>query len=203
VLVAAAVLIAAEDDLYAARFQRDGALAIERRHAQRVERYEAYFQAVQRRDPTVVRSLLAGQLRESPTDLVEEHLPGVPVFDPGPVFASLEPPEAEVPSRVRVDSVLARWATDDTSRVWLMASGAMCVFVGLLPPVRRRAGARGVPPLDQDDLAGDAPEPESPPDGAEGPDELDAGQAARAGDAGQEEGACSDEASASSSSDPA
>jgi hypothetical protein len=73
--------------------------------------------------------------------MVEERLAGLPVYDSTEVFASLEPPEATPAHRERVDSVLARWATDDSSRVWLLASGALCVFVGLLPPVSRRRGA--------------------------------------------------------------
>lgn len=138
ILVAAAVLIAAEDDLHEARFRRDEALAIERRHAERVNRYEAYARAVQRRDATVVRALVVGQLNATPTDLVEEHIPGLPVFDPAEIFASLEPPAAEPAHRVRTNSVLARWATDDSSRIWMLASGALCTFVGLLPPATRR-----------------------------------------------------------------
>ncbi len=140
VLIAAAVLIAAEDDLYEAKFRRDGALAIEARHAERVERYAAYLDAVKRRDPTVMRSLVVGQLNSEFTDLVEARLPGVPVYDSTEVFASLEPPDPALAHRERVDSVLARWATDNGSRVWLLASGALCVFVGLLPPVNRRGG---------------------------------------------------------------
>lgn len=141
VLIASAVLIAAEDDLYQARFQRDQAIAIEGRHAQRVERYQAYLEAVRRRDPTVVRSLVAGQLNSAPTDMIEERLAGLPVYDSNEVFASLEPPEAVPAQRERTNSVLARWATDDSSRVWLLASGALCVFVGLLPPISPRRPA--------------------------------------------------------------
>lgn len=152
-LIAAGVLIAAEDDLYEALFRRDQALAIETRHAERVKRYEAYLEAVKRRDPTVVRSLTLGQLNAAPTDLREVLVPGLPVYDSSQVFASLEPPESPTAHRQRTDSVLARWATNDSSRVWLLASGALCIFVGLLPPVSRSRRA-----LLEDTLEPDAKE---------------------------------------------
>lgn len=150
-LLAAGVLIAAEDDVYEARFHRDQALAIERRHAERVDRYRTYLEALQRQDPTVVRSLVVSQLNAAPTDLVEERVPGAPVYDATEVFSALEPDPAEPAQRIRVDSVLARWATRNESRMWLLASGALCVFVGLLPPASRRRGGVGIAGQEMED----------------------------------------------------
>ena len=148
----------------------DQALAIERRHAERVDHYRAYLAALERENPAVVRSLVVGQLNKTLVDAVDARVPGTPVYDSTDVFASLEPGEAEAVERVRIDSVLSRWAPDDSKRVWLLASGALCVFVGLLPPVSRRAEAgratRSIP-LD---------EPDAEFDGIEDGDAEDAGE---------------------------
>ncbi|MEZ6243931.1 MAG: hypothetical protein R3B57_12915 [Phycisphaerales bacterium] len=144
-LLAAALLIPASDDLADARWRRDRALAVERGVLDRLERHEAFLAALERGDPVLLDSLAETQL-----NLVRAGREPVAIGPRTPAaagpLASLEPPATELPERVRVDSTLAGWATDETGRLWLIAAGAALVMVGLLPPSRASADTNGEPP---------------------------------------------------------
>lgn len=140
-LIAATVIIPARHDLAVAEWQRDRALAIEKHRMDRLERYGKYIAAFDKGDESVMLSLAATQLNKSPVDRV----PLTPVKNPAQtsasVFPELEPgPVAIPPKPVITDrsSLLMRWTTDNSTRVWLLAGGVLCVMIGLLPPSVRK-----------------------------------------------------------------
>ncbi len=144
-LLAAALLIPAGDDLEDARWRRDRALALERGVLDRLERHDTFLSALDAGDPPLLESLAQTQLNLVPAgrDPVAIGPRTPPAAQP---LASLEPPPPVLPERVRVESTLARWATDESGRLWLIALGAGLVMFGLLPPTRKhedRAPAPG------------------------------------------------------------
>ncbi len=150
-MIACSLLLPAMEDLGEVRYQRDRALALEAHRLKRLDNYEQYLSAVQREEPALVMSLAATQLNQVPANrgLVLE--PANLFSDPeGSIAASplagLEPPPIELPERHRVESYLARWTRSDAIRPWLMAGGALCVLIGLLP--------RSTPRKSPDALAG-------------------------------------------------
>jgi hypothetical protein len=138
-LLGATVLIPAQDDLSEARWKRDRAAAIERNRLDRLDHYGAYLEALDRGEDSVVLSLAAAQLNMAP----EGHQPVSALSDPSrsdaSVFPSLEPdpPVLPAPPDRTHRSKLAMLATGSRSRLWLIAGGALCVMIGLLPGARR------------------------------------------------------------------
>lgn len=53
------------------------------------------------------------------------------------VFPALEPPPVVLPVQTKVDSTLRKLATTDATRVWLLAGGALCMLLGLLPASKK------------------------------------------------------------------
>lgn len=134
VLLSATVLIPAVDDLAEAQWHRDRALAVERYRSERLRHYSDYLDALERRDPALVLSLAATQLNLAPADrrvMIDASSSGEP--GSASVFEALEPRFTPVPPPGPVRSLLHRWATGDTSRLWLLAFGAMLVLIGLMP----------------------------------------------------------------------
>lgn len=136
-LLAATVLIPAMDDLADVQFERDRALALEGHRVQRLELYQGYLAALERQEPSLVMALAASQLNQIPQgrSLILEP---ADIFAGGgsataSVFSGLEPPPLKLPERQRVDSILSRWTNSDRSRTWLIAAGAVCLLLGLLP----------------------------------------------------------------------
>jgi hypothetical protein len=140
-LIAATVLIPAMDDLAEVRLQRDRALALEEHRAERLKRYEDYLGALEREEPSLVMALAASQLNQIPSDrtLILESPESVPPPASASVFTGLEPPPLALPERKPVDSLLQRWVTGERSRTWLLAAGAVCLLLGLLPKSRLEA----------------------------------------------------------------
>jgi hypothetical protein len=139
VLLAATVLIPAADDLASVRNQRDRALAIEQHRVERLANYQQYLVALEAEDPSLVRALAACQLNQIPANrslILEtpELMPGATAT--ASIFAALEPATLRLPDRRTPDSILFRWTTSDTSRTWLIAAGAFCLLMGLLPKSR-------------------------------------------------------------------
>lgn len=141
-ILSASLLVPAADDLAEAEFRRDRAMVLRDLHAERLDRHAAYLDAVKAADPAVMQSLAATQLNLLPASF--EPLPGTPVPSslPADQFAQLEPDPVPGPVRKRVGSVLERWATDDGSRLWLLALGAIFVLIGLIPPWNSASPAR-------------------------------------------------------------
>jgi hypothetical protein len=135
-VVACTVLIPAQRSLDNAQWERDRALAIENHRVERLERYAAYLDALGRGEESVLLSLAATQLNMSPEDRVPLTLPDEPALTSASVFPSLEPPPLNLPPRpekARSPSLLERLTIGDTSRLWLMALGLICMVWGLLP----------------------------------------------------------------------
>jgi hypothetical protein len=134
-ILSATVLIPAAADLSATKFQRERALAIEAHRMERLARYEEYLAALDNRDPSLVLSLAASQLNEIPEGRAP--IPGqdgvMGATSDASVFPSLEPPALKLPERTERPSILERWTSDDSKRLWLIIGGAACVLVGLLP----------------------------------------------------------------------
>lgn len=137
-VVSATILIPASLDLSESRWQKDKALAIERHRQTRLERYGQYLAAVQRGDDDLMLSLMATQLNMSPAARV----PLMPPEDPRAVSASpfpgLEPEPIDLPERPAWESnpsLLVRLTTNDRHRLWMLASGAVCILIGVLPTI--------------------------------------------------------------------
>jgi len=139
-LLAATVIIPAQEDLAHARWLGKRAAAVLDHREQRLERYREYLAAVDDQEPSVVLSLAASQLNKVPLD--RSPLPGTQAWDPkggsAMVYPALEPPPAVLPAEpAKVDSILARWARGGESRLWLIAAGGLCLLLGLLPAARQ------------------------------------------------------------------
>jgi len=140
-LLAAALLIPAADELSEARWQRDRTIALERAHLERLDRHRTYLEALLADDPGLARSLAVSQLNLVPEDRAA--IDSVNVIEPSTdVFAALEPAPPVLPVHGSSDSTLARLALGSTSRLWLIAIGALLTLIGLLPQSPRRVGAR-------------------------------------------------------------
>lgn len=144
-ILSAAVLIPAADELAAARWQRDRTRTMERAAAVRIEQHRQLVAAIQQRDPVVLRALEIerfGTHNEGDT-LLASHAPAS-----GLLSAALRVDPAPPPPLVRPDSLLQRLASDDRSRLWLVAGGAVACLVGFMT-----AGRGGEP---ADTIPGDA-----------------------------------------------
>lgn len=142
-IVACTVLIPADADLEAARWERNKALAIERHRLARLDRYGQFLAAVLKGDEDVALSLTATQLNLSPADRIPLMVAPEPLAVSASPFPSLEPPPLELPPPPGAEhppSMLARLATSDRHRLWLISGGVLCVLIGVLPgiPLRRR-----------------------------------------------------------------
>jgi hypothetical protein len=132
-LIGATVLVGAHENLDEVRWQRDRALALEDHRIERLKRYHAYMDALEREDPDLVLALTASELNEIPAGRIVLDAPRPPSRT---LFASLEPDPLVLPDRRVNHSVLARWSASARTRPWLLATGALCLLVALLPPVR-------------------------------------------------------------------
>jgi len=136
-VIGATVLIPAADDLSEARFLRDRARLVEGHRQERLDRYENYLGALDRREPPLVMSLAASQLNQIPADRSPFLITQGSTSANASVYPALEPPPLRLPERQKIGSTLEKWTTDPTTRLWLIAGGAVCVMVGLLPKARR------------------------------------------------------------------
>lgn len=137
-VIAAVVLIPAQEDLESALWQRDRALAIERHRLERLERYASYLGALERGDEAVVLSLAANQLNKAPPGWMPLTSAEDQARSGASVFPALEPEPLRVPPRRVVTTRLSRLATGETSRWLMLIGGAVSVLIGLLPATARR-----------------------------------------------------------------
>jgi hypothetical protein len=136
-MLAATVLVAAQDDIDDARFARDQVLAVEAHRETRLNNYKEFLAALDERQPALIESLASSQLNQIPAERAA--IPGT-VHDntvDASVFPALEPPPVQLPQRTRVNSVLRHLATSDATRIWLLAGSALCILLGLLPASRK------------------------------------------------------------------
>ncbi|QKK06916.1 MAG: hypothetical protein HND58_01245 [Planctomycetota bacterium] len=80
----------------------------------------------------MVRALAASQLNLVPVSQAAIMEVDDPARSDVSVFPSLEPTPIRLPELQLVESRLARWARDDGSRLWLIVSGSLMVFIGLM-----------------------------------------------------------------------
>lgn len=137
-ILAATVLIPAGDELSAVRLQRDRALTVERHRADRIARYTEYLDALNREEPSLVMALAQSQLNQIPQGrslIIEQPQPLIGGSAPASasVFGDLEPPPPKLPEAIPVNSILERLAGSDAYRPLLIAGGALCLLLGLLP----------------------------------------------------------------------
>jgi hypothetical protein len=137
-LISFTVIIPAYNDLQDARFYRERMRLAEDHRELRLSRYQEYQSALNRADDTLVRSLAAMQLNQAPADQELIKSEGDIATRTASPFGSLEPPPLVLPDKVvPPKSTLEKWATDDRSRLWLLAAGALLILVGMLPAARR------------------------------------------------------------------
>jgi len=137
VALSATVLLPAHDDLAEARWHRDRMEAQDLHKAERLESYGRYLEAVQRGDETVTLDLAARQLNLAPAGVTPVHVMGDPDPFDATVFPALEPEQEAVADLSLPETVLRRVTTDSSARLWVIAGGALCVLMGLLPAARR------------------------------------------------------------------
>ena len=142
-LLAATILLPALDDLEDVRIERDRMTAIERHRAERIGRYRDYLDALEREEPALVMALAASQLNLIPQGrtiaLQTPDLLSAP--QRASVFPALEPSPLVLPERRRAGSLLERLTGADSTRPWLIAGGAVCLLMGLLPRGDLRPGS--------------------------------------------------------------
>lgn len=138
-ILAATVLIPAQDDLAEARWLRDRALAVEGHRQERLDRYAEYLRSLDDADQSLIQSLAASQLNQIPADRMPLEGATDTARSSASVFPALEPEPLKLEDRRTVGSLLERWTTNDRARIWLIAGGALCVLIGLLPQAIRRA----------------------------------------------------------------
>lgn len=140
-MIGATLLIPAADQLAHAQYLRDSAQKIQAHREDRLKAYVDYHEAVQTRDRSLVMSLAASQLNQIPADRAP--IPGMSDGTPraltnASVFPALEPPPLQLAPKREVDSFLKRLATGETTRLWMIAGGAACVLIGVLPKTKTR-----------------------------------------------------------------
>ncbi|MCA3006424.1 MAG: hypothetical protein LW650_12770 [Planctomycetaceae bacterium] len=138
-LIAFTVIIPAQHDLEEARYFKSRVQAVQDHRDERIGNYQRYLEALERGDENLIRSLAATQLNQVDQRFAPLLQPEDTTRVSASVFTQLEPKPLVLPERpVKQMSTLERWATQDDTRVWLLAAGAMCILLGLLPPTRRR-----------------------------------------------------------------
>jgi hypothetical protein len=136
-LLAAAVLIPAQQDLAQARWRRDAALAHEQTHRDRLDRYQQYLAALDRNDPAVLESLTLRQLNIYPDHAEPVGFALPPARQTASIFHQLEPPPTVVPEAAHRNSFLARLVTDRHARLWVIGFAALCILYSVLPRTTR------------------------------------------------------------------
>ncbi|MFG0258027.1 MAG: hypothetical protein ACF8GE_09015 [Phycisphaerales bacterium JB043] len=142
-LLVATVLIPASDDLARARLQHDRAEALEARASERLRLHSDYLDALARGDETVLMSLAQQQLNAVPEGVRVVYLDDrdVEASFEASVVRDLEPSPTVLAELDLPQTVLRRWTTDNSARMWLILGGGVCVLFGLLPPARSRAAS--------------------------------------------------------------
>lgn len=136
-VLVATVLIPAVDDLAQARQDRDLALSYEHHREARLANYREFAERLTQPDDELVLHLARTQLNLVPEGERAIVLPADLGERSASLLPDLEPRYVEPVYDQPRDTLLRRWATGHRSRLWLIAGGALCVLIGLLPPARR------------------------------------------------------------------
>lgn len=129
-LCAAGILIPAQSDLQDLQNQRDQLLHEEIVLDQRIEGRAQFLDQFQKQNPALIKRLAASQLNLIPSD-------GTPVLiapsvtDPVESWVDATINTEPIQSRATIQSTLSQLA-QGRYRLWLLASGVVCAFAGLL-----------------------------------------------------------------------
>ena len=133
-LLVVTVLIPAHDDRLLAEHHRDAAIAHRDSQTDRLEAYSDYLDAINSGDDRLFMSLAATQLNLAPASKIPVILAGETSAPKTSIFAEIEPAPRTIAPLSLPDTRLRRWTTDSTTRLWLIAAGAICMLIGLIPP---------------------------------------------------------------------
>lgn len=139
-LIASVVMIPASRDLRLALWRRDRVLMTEMHRLHRITRHETYLEALDKDDEMLAYQLAMTQLGLARPEAEIIGLGGREPAANASVFVSLEPPPIELPGFTEIDSRLSRLSTNEQTRLWVLAGGAVLVLIGLLPPSITRRG---------------------------------------------------------------
>jgi hypothetical protein len=136
-LLAVVVLLPAQDDLEDLRFQERRLQADVERQQERVQRYGEFIRAIDLEEPIVVDRLVSANLNLGDPNREPVLMQVSP--NRGDVFSWIEPEPVRLEQPRRKSTLLRRLLARPGLRPWLLAGSALCIFIGLLPPVRKSA----------------------------------------------------------------
>ncbi|MFM7806716.1 MAG: hypothetical protein ACKPEA_02150 [Planctomycetota bacterium] len=129
-VMVSAALLPAELDLHDLRQQRAAIAARESWNRERLEAYDRFQGELDRRDPALLRRLAASQLNLMPKG-EQPLLMATSIEHTVSDWIEATVPPMEFQPQPAPDTLLARLA-EGQRRLWLMAGGAMSVFLGLV-----------------------------------------------------------------------
>ncbi|MFZ4722430.1 MAG: hypothetical protein ACOYMI_04690 [Phycisphaerales bacterium] len=129
-IMVSAALLPAELDLHDLRQQRAAIAARESWNRERLEAYDRFLGELDRRDPALLRRLAASQLNLMPKG-EQPLLMATSIEHTVSDWIEATVPPMEFQPQPAPDTLLARLA-EGQRRLWLMAGGAMSVFLGLV-----------------------------------------------------------------------
>ena len=130
-ILAACVLVPAQDRFEEVRWGRDRAQTM-LAHAQlRFDRYQMVNEALGRADESLIRTLVASQLNLVPVGAPDQTATVLASSRPNAdVLASVEPDIPRLPVRRVRDTRLRRLGMDQSTHRWLLIGGCGCVAIG-------------------------------------------------------------------------
>lgn len=134
-LLAVVVLLPAQDGLGDLRWQEARLRAGVEREQERLQRYGEFIRAVDLEEPVVVERLVSANLNLG--DPNREPVLRRVSPNRGDVFSWIEPEPVQMEQPGRKSTLLRRLLAKPGLRPWLLAGSALCIFIGLLPPVRK------------------------------------------------------------------
>jgi len=167
-LLGATVIIPAQRELEDAQYLKLRVQTVQEHRSARLANYAQFLGKLESGDKTLMAQVVAAQqnqvdsqlelilpaddglqvegvtLPKAPTAIASgATVPGASDAPASP-FPALEPAPLRLPQRVVVPteqrSTLERWSTDSKARLWLIATGAVCIGIGLFPFTRWRQG---------------------------------------------------------------
>ncbi len=140
-MLAACVLVPAQDRFGEARWQRDRAQTMLSHELVKAERYELVADALERGDESLIRTLVASQLNLVPAGSAEQAAIVLASSRPDAnILASVEPEIPTLPIRRVRDTRLRRLVMDEDKRLWLLIGGCICAAIGLFRRPGRAIG---------------------------------------------------------------
>jgi hypothetical protein len=132
-LLAVVVLLPAQDAMEDLRWQEQRLHAGVKREQERVQRYGEFIRAVDLEEPIVVERLVNANLSLGDPNREPVLMRVSP--NRGDVFSWIEPEQVHLEQPTRPSTLLRRLLARPGLRPWLLAGSALCIFIGLLPPV--------------------------------------------------------------------